>query len=133
MYKVLILMLLLFLSGVAGCIFSMNDTYDKGIGGDGNGSVYSVAGKFIDRNGNPVVGLKVQLKGDAAASAVTDSNGEYIFENVSSGSYTVTPGDKGHGSKSFLVTNSNVTISTNNDGHGGNVNGDYTCLGCHKS
>lgn len=77
MYNVLILMRLLFLSGVAGCIFSMNNTYDKGIGGDGNGSVYSVAGKFIDRNGNPIVGLKVQLKGDAAASAVTDSNCEY--------------------------------------------------------
>jgi len=131
MYKVLILMLLLFLSGVAGCIIPMNDDYDRAIV-DGT-SVYSVSGNFIDRSGKPIVGLTVVLKGNTTVSALTDSNGGYRFENVSPGSYTVTPGDRGHGSKNIVVSNGDVVVGTNKDGHGGNVNGDYTCSGCHKS
>lgn len=131
MYKVVILMLVVFLSVIAGCIFSMNDKYDKVL--DGGGSVYTISGKFIDRNGNPIVGLRVQLKGEAAETFTTDSNGDYMFENVSPGSYTITPGDRGHSSKNIIITNKDMTVSTNKDGHGGNLNGDYSCSGCHKS
>lgn len=131
MYKVVILMFVVVLSVIAGCIFSMNDTYDKEVGS--SGSVYSISGKFIDRNGTPIVGLRVQLKGEATETATTDSNGDYMFENVSPGSYTITPGDRGYSSKNIVVTNKDVTVSTNKDGHGGNLNGDYSCSGCHKS
>lgn len=116
------------MSAAVGCIFSMNDDYDKVSDGSG---VYSITGNFIDNSGNPIVGLSVELSGDSKATEVTDGSGAYIFENVAIGSYTVTPGDKGTGSKSILISNGNVDVGTNSDGHGGNINGDYSCSGCH--
>ena len=113
---------------LAGCIFDYNDYPKKTSDG---GATYSITGKFINSNGNAIAGLKVQLTGDSQANTVTDNTGVYVFSNLSSGSYTVKPGDKGHGPKSVLIGNSNVTIPTNDDGHGGNINGDYTCSGCH--
>ncbi len=117
MYKVLILMLLLFLSGVAGCIFSMNDTYDKG-----TGETYTVTGTFKDKDGNPIGSRNVTLKGKSNSMPdVTDSNGKYNFENVVPGSYTVTPASSIHNalSKEIEVKDSNIT------------NVDFTCTGCH--
>ncbi len=121
--------MLLIITLVAGCIFSMNDDYNKDVGGDG--AVYNITGKFIDNNGNIIAGLTVTLSGEIEKTTVTNENGEYIFENVPVGSYTVTPGNKRHGLKSFIVTNDNVDIGTNSDGHGESVNGDYSCALCH--
>lgn len=131
MYKVFFVMLFMLSVFLSGCIFSYND-YPKDAGGGGNGATYSITGKFIGKNGNAIAGLKVQLTGDSKATALTDSVGGYVFSNLASGSYTVTPGDRGHSSSSVLIGNSNFVVPTNKDGHGGNVNGDYTCSGCHK-
>ena len=124
----LILLIIVLMSAAVGCIFSMNDDYDKVSDGSG---VYSITGNFIDNSGNPIVGLSVELRGESNATEVTDESGAYIFENVAIGPYTVTPGDKGTGSKSIFVSNGNVDVGTNSDGHGGNINGDYSCSGCH--
>lgn len=129
MKKFFAFMLILFITLAASCIFSMNDDYDKGVGG--SGAAYNITGKFIDNKSNIIAGLTVTLSGEIEATAVTNGNGEYIFENIPVGSYTVTPGDKGHGLKSFIVTNDDVDVGTNSDGHGANVNGDYSCVLCH--
>ncbi len=125
----LILLLIMLMSAAVGCIFNMNDDYDKSTAGIG---AYSITGKFVDNSGNPIAGLTVKLSGDSNLTAVTDGSGTYGFENVATGSYTVTPGDKGTGSKSIIVSNGNVDVGTNNDGHSGNISGDFTCSGCHK-
>ena len=92
MYKVLILMLLLFLSGIAGCIFSMNDTYDKG-----TGETYTVTGTIKDKDDKPIGSKNVTLEGTSnSIPTVTDSNGKYNFENVLPGLYTVTPVSSKH-------------------------------------
>lgn len=129
MKKIFILVFTIITVVLGSCIFSMNDDYDKDVGG--NGAAYNITGKFIKPNGTVVAGLTVTLSGEIEATAVTNGNGEYIFENVPVGSYTVTPGDKGHGLKSFIVTNDDVDVGTNSDGHGANVNGDYSCVLCH--
>lgn len=125
----LILLLILLMSAAVGCIFSMNDDYDKSAGGSG---VYNIIGKFIDNSGNLIVGLAVKLGGDSEVTAVTEGSGMYVFENVAIGSYTVTPGNKGTGPKSLVVSNGNVDVGINSDGHGSNIGGDYSCSGCHK-
>ena len=84
----------------------------------------------MDKTGNPIAGLTVELSG--GGTAITDGSGNYVFENVSSGSYTVTPGDTGHGPANILVSGGNVAVDTNKDGHGADISGDYSCLGCHK-
>ena len=116
----LILLFIILMSAVVGCIFSMNDDYDKGADGSG---VYNITGKFIKPNGTVVAGLTVTLSGEIEATAVTNGNGEYIFEDVPAGSYTVTPVTTVHThSGVFTVTNSDVIFGTNSGG----------CSGCHS-
>ena len=124
----LVPLLIVLMSAAVGCIFSMNDDYDKSAGGSG---VFNITGKFIDNSGNPIVGLTVKLSGDKNVTAVTDESGLYVIENLATGSYTVTPGNKGTGSKSIIVSNRNVDVGINSDGHGGNISGDYSCSECH--
>ena len=121
-------MLTVLMSAVVGCVFDMNDGYDKGVDG---GAVYSISGKFIDKSGNPISGMTVELGGDKKTSALTDAAGSYVFADLSVGSYTVTPGDKGPKALDVLVTSKNVDVGTNGDGHGSSLNGDYTCSECH--
>lgn len=125
----LIILIIVIMSAAVGCIFSMNDDYDKVSDG---GGVYQITGKFIDKSGSVIVGLAVKLSGNKDETALTDESGEYVFENVEAGSYTVTPGDNGFVSKNIVVSNGNIDVGTNDDGHGSNINGDYTCSGCHK-
>ncbi|MFC1691897.1 carboxypeptidase-like regulatory domain-containing protein [Candidatus Latescibacterota bacterium] len=124
----LVLLHILLILSVVSCIFSANDDYDKGVDASGT---YNITGKFTDGSGNPIVGLTVQLTGKSQASALTDATGTYVFSDVGAGSYTVTPGDKGYGSKDISVTNADVNIGTNSDFHGYDINGDYSCMLCH--
>ncbi len=110
------------------CIFGVNDDYDKGVE---VGGTYSISGKFVDNSGKPIVGLTVQLTGKSQTSALTDVTGSYIFGDLEAGSYTVIPGNNGYGPKDISVTSGNVAVGTNSDGHGVNVDGDYSCNGCH--
>jgi len=52
----------------------------------------SITGQILDSNGNPVEGAVVNLTGDQNRKFITDSNGNYRFDNVeTNGFYTVTP------------------------------------------
>ena len=125
----LVLLSILLVLSVVSCIFTVNDDYDKGVDASGT---YNITGKFVDNSGNPIVGITVQLSGDSDTNAVTDETGTYVFSDVGIGSYTVTPGDKGYGSKDISVTNADVNIGTNSDFHGYDKNGDYSCFLCHQ-
>ena len=126
-YFLILLHILLALS-VVSCIFSVNDDYDKGVDASGT---YNITGKFTDNSGNPIVGITVQLSGDSDRTEVTGETGTYVFSDVGIGSYTVTPGDKSYRSKDINVTNADVNIGTNSDGHGLSQNDDYSCFLCH--
>jgi len=77
-------------------------SHDAGVGSHtvsfGNVGLSSISGrKFDDRNANGiddgetgVAGVKVLLSGTASACAVTDSSGNYSFQNLLPGTYTVT-------------------------------------------
>jgi hypothetical protein len=52
----------------------------------------AVTGQILDNNGNPVEGAVVNLTGTQNRKFITDSNGNYRFDNVATnGFYTVTP------------------------------------------
>ena len=99
-----------------------------------SGKAAELAGRalraVILRRANMGDGARIALEGDVLA--ITDESGNYTFENVSSGSYTVTPGDTGNGPQNIIVSGGNVEIGTNSDGHGASIDGDFSCSGCHK-
>ncbi|HMF55823.1 MAG TPA: DUF4214 domain-containing protein, partial [Pyrinomonadaceae bacterium] len=52
----------------------------------------SINGRVTDSDGNGVGGVVVELSGASAATTITDSNGNYSFDNVETASfYTITP------------------------------------------
>ena len=69
----------------------------------------SVSGLIADSNGNPVEGVGVRLTGTQNRLTVTDSHGNYRFDNVEvNGSYTVTPSRT---NCDFSPANRNFTLS----------------------
>ena len=51
-----------------------------------------VAGRILDGSGNPVEGVAIRMTGAQTRLTITDSQGNYRFDNVAiNGSYTVTP------------------------------------------
>ena len=50
----------------------------------------SIHGTVIDDTGAPIPGVTIDLSGDATATAVTDAAGDYWFEDLLPGEYTVT-------------------------------------------
>ena len=52
-------------------------------------SQYSLSGKIIDNNGEPVIGTSVFLKESASGSS-SDINGQYSIENIEKGTYNLT-------------------------------------------
>lgn len=47
--------------------------------------------RFGDQYGTPVSGTAVTLSGNVTSTTTTDNNGDYVFNNVQAGSYTLTP------------------------------------------
>ncbi|MBN1292243.1 MAG: carboxypeptidase regulatory-like domain-containing protein [Candidatus Latescibacteria bacterium] len=129
-----IIMLVVILSVVSGCIFSMNDDYRKTFTRDGEqgSGEYTVSGVIIDSSGKGVSGVKIELVGTLTVSTVTDANGEYVFEKVASGSYVVRPPSSKYAPMPITVTDGDHFVGkVKNNGHGGNKNGDYSCSQCH--
>ena len=71
-------------------------------------ATYSISGKVT---GAVLSGVKITLSGDDSASTTTDSSGNYSFDNVANGSYTITPSLSGF---AFTPGNVNITISNKN-------------------
>src|SRR5439155_110404 len=52
----------------------------------------NVSGRIVDLNGIPVAGVAIRMSGTQSRITITDSNGDYHFDNVeTTGFYTVTP------------------------------------------
>ncbi|HZH32581.1 MAG TPA: carboxypeptidase regulatory-like domain-containing protein [Pyrinomonadaceae bacterium] len=59
---------------------------------DANNPLYSIFGRITGRWGDPIGGATVTLSGSKSATAQTDANGNYAFDQLAgAGSYTVTP------------------------------------------
>ncbi len=56
----------------------------------------NISGVVTDSEGNGLEGVAVELSGDASLTVTTDVDGNYTFEDVDRGSYTVTPSLDGY-------------------------------------
>jgi hypothetical protein len=62
----------------------------------GSQAIFSISGKIRNVDGSPAVGVNVNLDGASLLTTQTDTNGDYLFEDLGSGqSYTVTPSGTG--------------------------------------
>lgn len=134
MRSIPVFLLLVIVSMVAGCIFSINDDYDKSFSTNGNpgGGEFTISGVIIDSSGKGVPGLQIDLTGGGSVSTTTDGSGAYSFDNVAAGSYVVGPPANSYAPMAITVTDTDVFVGTvRRGGHGGNENGDYSCTNCH--
>ncbi|MBI2266960.1 MAG: carboxypeptidase regulatory-like domain-containing protein [Armatimonadetes bacterium] len=84
---------------------------------------YDIGGTISDsQTGGPLSGVTVNLTGDSTASTTTDANGNYLFQGLANGNYTVTPSLAAY---TFNPVNRAVTISSA-DVTGQNFQGTYT-------
>lgn len=70
------------------------------------GGTFAISGTITPTTGGS--GATVTLTGPAAATATTDSSGNYSFGSLANGTYTVTPGNSGY---TFTPVNQSVTVS----------------------
>ena len=66
------------------------------LGGCSNSDKKYIVNGTVTLGGTGLIGVTVTLAGNASATAITDANGNYSFNNLSSGSYTVTPSLTGY-------------------------------------
>jgi hypothetical protein len=59
-------------------------------------SAYSISGNIALTGAGPLSGVIVMLSGAVNSSAATDANGNYSFNGLDAGAYTVTPSLKGY-------------------------------------
>ncbi|HEV7682837.1 MAG TPA: S8 family serine peptidase [Pyrinomonadaceae bacterium] len=89
----------------------------------------SVSGQVTTAAGQPLAGATVQMSGGAGRKTITDSNGNYVFENVETNKlYTVTPARLNYHfspenrSFSLMSNQTDAVFTANIDAvHGGNV------------
>ena len=72
-------------------------------------SQYSLSGKIIDNNGEPVIGTSVFLKESASGSS-SDINGQYSIENIEKGTYNLIISIVGFKSISELIIIQSNTV-----------------------
>jgi len=73
-------------------------------------STYSISGQ-VTYNGSGLSGVTVSLTGAASNSKTTDVNGNYTFDGLQNGLYTITPSKTGY---SFTPASPQVTINNAN-------------------
>ena len=77
-----------------------------------NPSAYAISGQVITQAGTRLSGVEITLSGASTGSTSTDSNGNFLFNNLSGGnSYTVTPTLNGYGFSPPSLTFSNVNAN----------------------
>lgn len=83
-----------------------------GGGGDKTAATHQISGT-ISSSGVGVQGISVTLGGAGNADTVTDLNGNYSFNGLANGTYTVTPAWKGHSctpkANAQTVSGANIT------------------------
>ena len=84
-------------------------------GGGGTASTYSISGTVTENNtGLSGVTATLTQGGATAATATTDSSGNYTFSSLANGSYVVTPSKS-----SYIFSPTSITVTVN----GANVTG----------
>lgn len=71
-------------------------------------ATFSIAGSITDSMGKGLSNIEVNLSDTTSKSAITSSNGNYIFEGLSNGNYTITPQSS---TWTFLPTSIKVNIN----------------------
>jgi len=74
---------------------------------DFTGTTYSISGK-VTAGGAPLSGVTLLLGGTSSKSATTNGAGDFTFDVVGNGSYTVTPSKAGY---TFTPVNAAVTVN----------------------
>jgi sugar lactone lactonase YvrE len=87
----------------------------SGVANPVSNAVYTISGRVIDSNGNPLAAVNVALTGARSQSTSTTEDGRYEFPNLPAGTYAVTPSRSGYifspGNASFTNINSNQTAN----------------------
>jgi hypothetical protein len=93
---------------------------------------YSITGS-ISGGGLCTAGVLITLSGPVQTSTTTDSNGNYAFNNLPAGSYTITPTKSGCSfSPSYVpvtITNSNVVVGAFSGGQPPQAQGSWSAGG----
>jgi hypothetical protein len=71
-------------------------------------NIFSLSGMVRTASGVPVEGVTVMMSGSGSAQTITDANGAYVFTEVPSGSYILTPS---RGAATFTPAFRSVTVS----------------------
>jgi phospholipase C len=92
--------------------------------------VFTISGNI---SGNGVAGTTVVLSGAASANTTADSSGNYSFNNLSAGAYTVTPNNPSFTftppSQNLTITNANVTANFSSTGSTSPTPGTFSISG----
>lgn len=88
MKKIFAILFVLIITIVIGCLTSDSGKND----GEDTDTTHTVSGSITDHSGTGLSGVTVTLAGGSSNLTVTtDSTGYYSFQNISNGTYTVTP------------------------------------------
>jgi hypothetical protein len=68
---------------------------------------YDISGN-VTSGGSPMAGVTITLSGARSDTTTTDSSGNYIFDGLLNGNYTITPVKTGY---TFTLANKSVSIS----------------------
>ena len=130
MKKCFMFILIILSTIVIGCIFDINDDYEKSDEPTGS---YTISGKAVDSSGNGIAEISVSLVGNNNL-VITDANDTFTIENITSGSYTIRLEKTGLNFYDLTIDiqDADIDIGTIEEGgHGANVNGNYSCSQCH--
>jgi hypothetical protein len=76
------------------------------------GPTFSLSGKITASDSSPLA-VQIQVSGPVSAVSASDSTGNYTFNNLPAGEYTVTPLSTSHSfvppSRTVTITNANIT------------------------
>jgi hypothetical protein len=79
-------------ASLAGNVVGQNDLALLSFGGGPTAAPAAISGTVLAADGAPLAGVTLRLSGAVSATAITDTNGRYRFNNVATGNfYTVTP------------------------------------------
>ena len=82
----------------------------------------SISGTVKDDEGNPLVGVEIQLQdpasGDTVATVVTDSNGAYTFPEVEPGTYMLVVEKNPNGYPGDVSNYDSDSVNDGDDGNG---------------
>jgi hypothetical protein len=95
-------------SGTGVCSISLNS--DMSDTANFSAATYSILGKVISGR-KALAGVTVTLGGDSSSVTSTDRKGNYTFQGLASGTYTVTPDSTGY---TFSPVSRMVTVSSTN-------------------